>query len=205
MKPKLMIAGLLAAALMTAPSIAQQPQSRSFLNVQSLVATNTLNPTNLLTTGSVGTNIVGLIFTNQNTRTIVSATAGTRQNPFKDVALWSRSDGHPAYDVSVTNLLYQQSDATLSVTWTTGSAADTAIPFVITPLYNGTNEATASGEQWTFSFTPTVSSTETLVTNVPLYRWPGAAKLRLRRVANPDTGADSAVTIRDISINGFVP
>jgi len=112
----LIAVGLCALALQ---SQAAQYHAQSFLNVQSLVLTNTLNPTNLVTAGSVQTNIVGLIFTNQNTRTIVSATDGSRVNPFKDVSLWVRNDGSPPYNIAATNTgLAQLSDATISVSWT---------------------------------------------------------------------------------------
>lgn len=211
---KYLILGLAFGLASFLPAAAQAPhRSQSFLNVQAVVLTNTWNPTNLLTTGSVGTNIIGLIYTNDSARVVVSSStssnnAVTRKNPFKDVELWACTDGRGAWSEGSTNglgILYNQSFATISVTMTNGSGANTAIPFVFTPLYNGRNEATAAAEQWTATFTPTASSVQTLATNVPLYRWPGAAGLRLRWAANPDTDADGQVTILDLSLNGFKP
>lgn len=199
-------------ALFVVPAVTALAQaehrSQSFLNVQAVYLTNLYNPTNLATAGTAGTNMVGLTMTNFGARVTCDGTNNMRVNPFKDVQLWALTDGHGAWSEGNTNgigILYNQSFASIAVTWTAGSGANSAIPFLVTPLYNGRNEATATAEEWTFAFTPTASATQTLITNVPLYRWPGAAKLRLRRAANTDTDASSQVIVTDISLNGFVP
>lgn len=212
---KLLIAlgALLAALALPARSAAAEYHAQSFLNVQAVYLTNTFNPTNLATAGSVGTNIVGLILTNDGTRLVVSATAGSRINPFKDVALWSLTDGTGPWNTGNTNgvMTWPYSYATLSVSWTAGSGANSAISFLVTPIYAKTSqrprgrEATATAEEWTFAFTPTASASQTLSTNVPLWRWPGAAGLRLRRAVNADTDASSQVIVEDISLNGYPP
>lgn len=202
--------GLLAMLVLPAVTALAQAEhrSQSFLNVQAVYLTNLYNPTNLATAGTATTNIVGLTMTNFGARVTCDGTNNARVNPFKDVQLWAMTDGRGAWSEGSTNgtgILYNQSFASISVTWTAGSGANTAIPFVVTPLFNGRNEATSTADEWTFAFTPTASATQTLTTNVPLYRWPGAAKLRLRRAVNTDTDASSQVIVSDISLNGFVP
>lgn len=199
-------------ALVLAAVQAVEPQSRSFLAVQSLYLTNTANPTNLLTTGSVGTNFNGVTFTNANRLVVINTTSGrtnidaSKINPFQDVALWALTDGSPPWSLTPTNgaLNYNQSFATLSITWTGGSGANTAIPFVFTPVYNGFDEATETAQEWSLSLTPSTTRS-TISTNVPLYKWPGAAKLRLRRAVSSDTDASSQVIVEDISLNGYPP
>ena len=171
------------AALLAVPAGAQNHRSQSFLAVQSVYATNTLNITNLMTTGSVGTNKVGTRYTNQNALVTAATGLSTTRNLLQDVSLWALRDGSGPWSAPVTTnqtLNHNYSYATVSATLTAGSGAEDAITFVITPLFNGRDEATAAGEQWTFSFTPTASTKHTFVTNAPLWRWPGADALRLR-------------------------
>lgn len=192
---------------------AEAPQSRKFLAVQAIYSTNTANITNLNTAVSVGTNFVGTAFTNLGRLVVINTTSAStnvnasRINPLQDVALWSLDGGAPPWSTGSTNgsITYNQSYATLTVTMTGGAGADSAIPFVFTPVFNGVNEATETANEWTVGFTPTASTRTTLSTNVPLWRWPGAAKLRLRRIVNTDTTAAGHVIIEDISLNGFPP
>jgi hypothetical protein len=180
-----------------------------FLAVPAVYATNTLQITNLATAGSVGTNIVGTVFTNKNNSRVVVTTAGA-YSPIpllQDVSLAALQDGAGAWVQSPTNgsQLYNASYATLATTMTAQSGANAPVTFVFTPLFNGVNEASEAADLWTFSFTPTASSTQTFTTNAPLWRWPGAAKLRLKRIVNGDTDATSAVIITDVSLNQFGP
>lgn len=196
-----------------AASYAQPHQSRSFLAVQSIIVTNTANATNLNTAGSVGTNYQGFHYTNLNRLVVINTTSGatnvnaSKINPFQDVALWSLRDGSPAYSLGVTNgtgLNYHQSFATLTITWTGGSGANTAVPFVFTPVYDGVNEATDSAQEWSVSLTPSTTRS-TIATNMPIYKWPGASKVRLRRVVNADADANGQAIIEAIRLNGFPP
>ena len=203
------IIGLIAVvAFLALPAAAQEFRSQSFLNVQAVYLTNLCNPTNLATASSAGTNVVGLTYTNNGVRFVADGTNQTRVNPFRDVSLWALRDGSGAWSTGATNatgILYNMSYATVSVTMTSGSGADSAIPFVVTPVYDGVNEATVAAEEWTFAFTPTASSTQTFSTNAPLYRWPGASKLRIRRAVNSDTTAAGHVIVKALNLNGFPP
>jgi hypothetical protein len=180
-------------------------RAQSFLNVQAIYLTNTFNPTNLATAGSQGTNWVGLTYTNNGVRFTADGTNQTRVNPFRDVALFALTTGEPAYNPSTNGVNFIQSYGTITATMTSGSGADSAISFVATPIYDGVNEATESAEQWTFAFTPTVSSTQTFATNAPLYRWPGASKLRIRRIVNSDTTAAGNVILKALNYNAYSP
>jgi hypothetical protein len=200
-------------ALLTVSALAQPHQAKSFLNVQAIYLTNLLNFTNLSTAmvaGNGGTNAAGTVYSNANVRVIVndtsasSNTTAAAQNVFKDVALWALQGGGGAWGETNT-LSLRESFATLSVTLTAGSAANTALTFVFTPIYDGVNEATATTEEWTASLTPVVSKKNTLVSNVPLWRWPGAKYLRLRWAANTDADASGNVIVTGITLNGFVP
>jgi hypothetical protein len=160
--------------------------------------------------GNGYTNAAGTVYSNANTRVIVNTTSASSnttaaaQNVFKDVALWSLGGGAGAWGATNT-LSLRESFATLSVTMTAASGANAACTFVFTPIYDGVNEATATTEEWTASLTPSASIKNTLVANVPLWRWPGAKYLRLRWAANADTDATSNVIITGITLNGFVP
>lgn len=200
-------------AMLAIPAQAQAFKSQSFLNVQSVQLTNTINPTNLFTTTTVGTNWPGLKFTNQNTAVEISATnrAVNRVNPFKDVDLWALRDGSwPVMQISTNGLLnFHPSYANISVGVVGGSGANTAIPISIVPIWNGdernAREATAAGDEWRFAVTPNGATAVQISTNVPLFRWLGAKGLRVRWAVNSDADASSAVTLYDLSLNGFVP
>ncbi|TSA41089.1 MAG: hypothetical protein D4R57_01035 [Verrucomicrobiales bacterium] len=198
-----MLLGFIAAFAIQANAVEFKKQS--FLNVSAIYLTNTFNPTNLATAGSVGTNWVGLTYTNNGVQFTADGTNQARANPFKDVNLFALTTGETAYNPSTNGVNFIQSYATITATMTAGSGADSAIAFVATPLYDGVNEATEAAEQWTFAFTPTVSSTQTFATNAPLYRWPGAAKLRIRRIVNSDTTASGNVILKELNLNGFPP
>lgn len=198
---------LLVALLLNPTSASAQAGHRSlkFLTVPAVYVTNLFSITNLSTAGSSGTNVAGTVYTNGTTRVTASTGTSTTRPLLQDVPLWSLRTGEPAYNPSTNGVNFIQSYGTVSVTLTAGSGADSAITFVATPVYNGVNEATATGEEWTFAFTPTVSTTHTFVTNAPLHRWPGAESLRIRRIVNADTTAGGNVIITDLSLNGYVP
>lgn len=211
------------ALLFTLTAAAQAPhRSFSFLNVQAAYASNALASygtglTNLATARAAGdgtTNVTATVYSNLNARVVINSTAGTSNvtasgvNIFKDVPLWALRDGGNPWTPNFTNGNYDlvnRSFANLGVTWTAGSGANAAVTFVVTPLYDGVNEATTAAEEWTFAFTAVASTTSTYATNVPLHRWPGAGKLRIRRITNGDADASSQVIITKLNLNGFVP
>ncbi len=206
---KKVISFLVMVAALAQVSYAANYESLSFMNVQAFQVTNTINVTNLSALGSVGTNVANTLYTNGGSRVVVSAAGlGAGTTLIKDINLWARADGSPAASiVSGTNSgnTVTIGDATFSTTLTGGSGANAAVTFTIAPVWDGVNEATASGDIWEFSFTATASSTITVSTNVPLQRFPGAKKLKLLRVVNADTDASSGVMVRAASINAFVP
>jgi len=210
MKKLFTIVALLAFVSLASAQQDLWPRAKSFkfLNVPAVYATNTLQITNLATTSSLGTNKSGTVWTNKaGIRVTSTTTANLYDNLLSDVPLWALGDGSPAAFVGATNasVAVPFGYATFSTTMTAASGANAAVTFVVTPVVNGVNESTESTDQWTFSFTPTASSTQTFTTNAPLHRWPGAAKLRLRRIVNGDTDVTSIVIITDVSLNGFGP
>lgn len=207
------LVGLLALGLGVSAAQAQvEWKSFSFIpeNITSLLVSNTLAVTNLSTASAQTTNANGTVYTNTaGVRVILNANQTTKL--LQDVPLWSLRDGGPAWESSTNGVNYIQSYAQVSVSTVSGSGANAALSFVVTPIYGNSRrtgksfEATVSTEEWTFAFTPTASSSQTFTTNAPLYRWPGAKGLRLRRVINADTDASSDVWLQDISLNGYVP
>lgn len=188
---------------------AAEIRSLSFFNqgISAVMATNTLNITNLLTAGTAGTNTTGTIYTNNGVRVVASTNfATTAKNLLKDVQLVPLLNGAWPVSLLVTNgsITYNQSLWNLSITGTGASGANTAVAFVFTPIPNGTNEVTTAAEEWTVGFTPTTSQ-QTIITNVPLWRWPGVKQLRLRRIVNTDTDASGEAIFTDISLNGPIP
>lgn len=208
----LSIVGLVVA--MALPAAAQNHKAQSFLSsgIGAVYVTNLVSITNLLAAGGVGTNVAGTTYTNMGTRVVVSAAgAGAAVNLLSDVGLWARRDGQLATTLlGITNgatVVYpvEWSDATISVTWTAGSGANTAVQFAVVPVWDGVNASTQSGDLWTFAFTATASTTSTFSTNVPMTRFAGAKSLRLLRIYNADGDANGHVIITDVKLNGFVP
>lgn len=205
----LMAIGLL--SLLLFPAEAQVFKSQSFLAVQAVYATNTLNITNLWTTGSVGTNAAGTIYTNQNARVVASTGLSTTRNLLQDVDLWALRDGSlPVMQTSTNGSIpYNQSYANISVAFVGGSGANSAVTFTVLPIFNGdgrtARESTLAADAFTFGYTATTTTPLQISTNVPLYKWPGVKGLRVARIVNADTDASSQVIITDLSLNGYVP
>lgn len=206
MKKLLILAGL---AVSLAANAANH-ESQNFLAVSAVYVTNTFNITNLTAAGSVGTNVAGTIYTNAGAQVVVtSAGTGAGRNLLKDVSVWARADGSPATTyVPMTNGasangISEFSDATMSVTYSSGSGANSAVSFAIAAVPDGVH---ATGAIWTWGFTATASSTlATVVTNVPMGAFTGCKGLRLLRIVNADTDATSQVIVTEARINGFVP
>lgn len=203
MKKLLAVIGLSFALVATAA--AQNHQRQSFLAVNSVVATNLVNPTNFGFATSWRTNVLGLTWTNGTTRYV--AGNGDTTRILQDVSLWSDSHGRPFSQLStnVTVPTAINTPATIVVKTIAGAVADSAVTFHMAPVYND-NVGESTAERWVFSFTPTVSTTQVWSTNAPLYLWPGAKKLRCLAIVNADTTTgDGSVKITEFSLNGFVP
>lgn len=202
---KLFIIGIVALATVVA-NAQTAARSYKFLPsfVYSLCLTNTANITNQASPGITSTNYTGVSYTNNLGQYIKLTNSTTRL--LQDVPLWSLRDGSGAWNAGVTNNLlnYVQSYATLAVTWYGGSGQNSACQIQFAPIY-GDKEDTTSGNYWTVGLTPTASTYQTVTTNVPLWRWPGATALRCKFIASTDADASSLLSILDLSLNGYVP
>jgi hypothetical protein len=203
-----LIAGLLLLAL---PAKAEW-QSVSLFGggVTALYVTNGLiaaqggGVTNAFTAGYEGTNKVGTVYTNAGSRVV--AIAGNDQPLLHDYfPFQTRIDGSQPY-TAVSNYftgIYFPSDYNLNYKLVGSSGANAAVTFVFVPVTgSGADMELAAGEEWTIATTATTTTAITVNTNVPVYKWPGAAGLRLRRITNGDADASSDVIITGLSING---
>ena len=214
MKKLFLVVGLSAVA---AVAYAQAPhRSQNFLTpgIQAILVTNGIPATNIVSAKSVGTNMIGFVYTNtQNASVVVAAGTSDYQPIFQDASLWSDREGRGwGVDYGNTNLLgvtlpYLPTSANISITMISQSGANAAVTFTFAPVSDaaGTQEATTAGDLFIFSFTPTASATDTVKTNVPLHLMQGCAKLRCVRIVNGDTDATSNVAITKMTLNGFQP
>lgn len=205
------LTGALLLGLTVATCHAQSyPEARhysfSFLpsGITAVYVTNTLALTNLNTAGTAGTNVAGLVYTNSGTQVVVGS--GDYQPLLNDVNLWIPRDGRnwtPAQTNGLIDFHVVDVPATLSMTYSSGSGANAAVTFVCVPMIDDTREVNAN--PWTFSFTAVASQTGTTVsTNAyKLWEWPGAKKIRIRRIVNADTDASSQVVITALQLNGY--
>lgn len=209
---KIIIAALAALSITTASAL--DVRSISLLGgVSSVMASNNIQPTNLV--GAViTTNLQGTVFTNlAGTRITVSAAgSGATQNTLGQADLQPfilqplvNSNG----TFTVGGL--QPSYATFSAKIKANSGANAAVTFTLAPVPDGANMLTEPSFEWSFSFTPTASTTHVIATNVPLATWPGPMTtagmkaIRLKRIVNADTDASSDVYISDCYLNTIVP
>lgn len=233
MKKLLIISGMVMATVCAMAQSTFRAQSFFAQGVQSLYVTNTAAITNLNTASANTTNAPGTAWSNYvsgGTARYVAATnsaasgawTNVTKNLLKDVDLWALRDGSPAVMQSTTNgtdrptLSY--ATVTIRINAGSGASADQANTLVFTPLYGIAMDSASAGlnpkptpvegttaDQWTVGITPAGAATVVLCTNVPLYKWPGARGLRLRRVVGGDTDASSQVIYDEISLNGYVP
>ena len=212
---KKLLIGLVALVVVVSAQAQVPHRSFSFINTdfKSIGVTNLVAITNLFTANARTTNMLNTVVTNSSgTRRVLT---NSTVNLLQDVPLWALRDGSmPMFNLTNTAAAsspLRPTYVTLSATTTAGAGAVGVLSLLITPVYGNNritgrgNEVTASGEEWAVSFLPTASTLTTLTTNVPIYRWPGASALRLRRMVNTATAADSEVHVIDLSINGFVP
>jgi hypothetical protein len=86
-----------------------------------------------------------------------------------------------------------------------GANANSAVTLVFSPLWDGETPALATTDDWSVAITANGTTPVTLATNAPIWKWPGAAKLRLKYSSNADTDASSQFWLQKVSLNGFVP
>ena len=206
---KLLLTVGLAVGILPLAMAQSYPETRhynfSFLpaGVSAVYITNTIALTNLNTAGTAGTNMAGLVYTNTGIRVI--AGSADYQPLLNDVNLWAPRDGRwwGLYTNDLIGPLIADVPACVNVTYDSGSGANAAVTFVMVPMIDDTTEVNANA--WTWSFTAVASQTGTTIsTNAyKLWEWPGAKKVRIRRVVNADTDASSQVVIRGLSLSGY--
>jgi hypothetical protein len=206
---------LLAACVLvsTLPANAANWKSISFISgdVQSVCITNGVSLTNLASVGVITTNITGLTYTNYGgTRVVYDGTNQfvANKNLCIDVPLYADANGNttiiPVSDVAgaVTNA-YLNCGIFIRVQGTSG--ANTAIPFIFVPLWDGVNESTVAADALSISVTPSGATRVDKYVPIPAWKWPGAGKVRLKSASNADADATSRVDILNVSLNGFIP
>jgi hypothetical protein len=158
------------------------------------------------------TNIQGTVWTNNAGTRLEVTNAGNTVRFFKDATLWSDRDGRvPITFFSVAPNVAHSTNAsvvnaaTMYLQIQGASGANSAVTFVFTPLWDGDSPPLVTVDDWSVAVTAVASAQTSLATNVPLWRWPGAKKLRLKSIVNSDTDASSGVYVNKVSLNGFVP
>lgn len=198
------IISLVIGLALTLSASAQNHSVQSFFagGISSVTASNVLQVTNLSYASSLGSNVVGLVYTNAGTRVV--AAAGDFKNLLRDVTLWTDREGR-AWKTNAAEVAFETT-ASLCIKTIAGSGANAAVTLVFSPVMNDSiGEGTVSTEWFTASITPTASATQVWRVSIPLYKWPGAKKLRLQYINNADTDASSNVQITHLSLNGFIP
>jgi hypothetical protein len=166
-----------------------------------------------------GTDYAGVMFTNsfgsrnyQTNSSTPYSSLHKRMNLLSDVELWPRADGAQPFTV-VSNTVVQTpgigallSDFTLCVTsvGTNANAAD-IVTIIIKPMYDGVHVSTIAAEAFTTGFTANGTTTVNFTTNVPCWKWPGCAKLRLESISNAEATICGDVWIQSVTLNGFLP
>lgn len=212
---KKLLVGLVAACLLVTAQAQVPFRTFSFIppDVMSVGVSNLVAITNLFTADARTTNMLNTVITNAyGVRQVLT---NSTRNLLVDAPLWALRDGSMPMaqqtNVMALGSALRPTYVTLSATMTAGAGTVGVLSLLITPMYGANritgraNEVTASGEEWAVSFLPTASSVVTLTTNVPIYRWPGASALRVRRMVNTATVANTEIHVIDLSLNGYVP
>ena len=211
---KKLLVGLVAACLLVTAQAQVPFRTFSFIppDVMSVGVSNLVAITNLFTADARTTNMLNTVITNAyGVRQVLT---NSTRNLLVDAPLWALRDGSMPMaqtNTAAASLPLRPTYVTLSATMTAGAGTVGVLSLLVTPMYGANritgraNEVTASGEEWAVSFLPTASSVVTLTTNVPIYRWPGASALRVRRMVNTATAANTEIHVIDLSLNGFVP
>jgi len=143
------------------------------------------------------TNPVGIMFVTNNTTPLTV-----------DVSLYSDRNGQGIWGVVSNDTRTFQGNQTIScTTWGDASAA-TTLNFIFVGLPDGQNEVTGANgtpQTWQWGYVPAPGLT-TSVTNFPSYLFAGCSKVRLRSATlTTTTAANIGVSIKSLTLNGFVP
>lgn len=193
------------------PSLGQNHQFQSFLNVKALnVGTNAYIITNLANlTTNIGAiyNPTNITYTNNSGTFVGSSTsylasvgttnANTTFSLFKDVALYPDSTGRPViYQTHESNLgtetnIQYWGSQTLFIEYVNPLTTNTTFAFQFRPIY-GDDAGTPipnnyQGDDWWVRIDHSAGVNRPkgmLATNAPVWKWPGAKYLRLVSVTN---------------------
>lgn len=170
--------------------------------VTAVYLTNTLGAGNLRAFGAVP-NLVGQAYTNQvGARVVVTASLYTNVNLLGTALLGSMRNAdawQAATNVGAATAWL--SPATVSVTMNAGSGTVGPVTITLIPVWDGVTPDSSGANDWTFSLTPTASTTVTLSTNAPLWRWQGASAVMCARATNSTVAASSQVIITKLRFN----
>jgi len=223
--------GILLLGALAVTTSAQNFGSRSFLNplITSVTVSNAASGalgyyTNLTSVGASGTNSLNLSWTNSSgiwvittnnvpaTVTGISFVTNDTTQLFVDVPLYT--DRNAASPAQATNTLSLAPVSGLNVAITVSGAsgatgANLNLAFIGIP--DGTNEPTtgtvgSGGPIWTVGITPNTTSTVTIYTNVPTASFAGCKYIRVQTIKSAITSAANiGVTVKGLSLNGFIP
>jgi len=192
---------------------AQVHNVRSFLNVRSLQLSNNTSVvfSNIASFPGMS-NVFGIVYTNNAGSQVRITNAADYTKLANDVNLWGDRDGSPISYYFPSNTITALStnaavfsSATLFISMICGSAANSAVTFVFQPMWDGVQAPSGTADDWSVAVTASTSSTVTLATNAPMWRWPGAKALRLKSIINADTDGAGEVKVTKAAIVGFVP
>ena len=204
-------AALLTTCLLLACSIsafAQQWRYADFLNVTSCQVSNKLyGVTNLNYPSTWPTNAPNQLFTNRfGTQIIVGSGPETNQNLLADVPLYALKDGSWPWSGSTNATAWGASSyQSVSLTVVGSSGGSAAVNFRFVPVCDGVWESTTAGDIWTVGVPVNGTTPVTIVTNVPIWKWPGCKALRLKDIDNVDTTAARAATVLAAHFNFYMP
>lgn len=180
----------------------------SFLNARSLVISNTISVTNLISGGGVGTNFMGTEWTNLfGVKTVVTpATASTtndvtKYNLLNDVALpvdWAFRYGQTSNNVATSPFC-----AAVHLRLVGGSGANAAGSYVFQFLDK--DKQPFSDRSFTFTITPNTTTEVNMMTNLTVSQLFGVSYIRPKYFLAGDTDASSQVTIKTAELLFWQP
>lgn len=212
------VAILIALLFFAVTAGAQNFTFQSFLNQKYLCSTNGANISNIMSFKYPlnMSNVAGIIYTTRPgvTNRIVNASDYTML--LQDVSLYTERGGLPILQQVGTHAGLGISGAagmasnyisgqTLFVRARSGSGVNGDVTIVIQPVWDGTNAAISTGDDFSCVFDTTASGYNTLATNLPVWRWPGCSKLRVKSIINANSAAAGDCWIEQLGVGGFVP